>query len=218
MFLVVANWKMNGNAKLAEQFNASLKTNPKAEAVICPPFHLINSIKGKRGAQNCHHSHDGAHTGEISVHMLKELGAKYVILGHSERREAGETSAQVARKAEAALKAGLKVILCIGEKEGEDIDVVVAEQLKASLPGSKDNITIAYEPVWAIGSGRTPSHKEIEEAHALINRLSGLKVIYGGSVKAENAGEISRIKGVNGLLVGGASLDINSFNAIITAI
>ena len=219
MFLVVANWKMNGSQALASEFNAGVKTG-NAEAVICPPFPLLGALKGnfKLGAQNCHHLSDGAHTGSVSATLIKELGAEYVIIGHSERREAGETSALIAKKTEAAQKAGLKVILCVGEKEGEDMEKVVRKQLSESLPASKQNIVIAYEPVWAIGSGRTPTTAQIEQAHEFIAKETGLKVIYGGSVKPANTAEIAKAKGVSGLLVGGASLDVKSFNAIMAAV
>jgi triosephosphate isomerase len=219
MFLVVANWKMNGSLKTAAEFEQGIKSR-NAEIVLCPPFPLLMALKGqfRLGAQNCHHLTEGAHTGEVSASLIKELGAEYVIVGHSERREAGENSELIAQKAAAAQKAGLKVIICVGEKEGEDMENVVKEQLSESLPANKNNIIIAYEPVWAIGSGRTPTGEQIEKAHGLIAAITGLKVIYGGSVKPANTAEIARIKNVSGLLVGGASLDVNSFNAIIKAI
>lgn len=220
MFLVIANWKMNGSAALAQQFSTCLRMGNKVETVICPPYHLISSISGnaKRGAQNCYWELGGAHTGEVSAAMLKDIGTEFVILGHSERREDGETSQLVAKKAIAAQKVGLRVVLCIGEKEGEDFEFAINKQIRESIPAQRSNIIIAYEPVWAIGSGRTPTIAQISAAHNFIKRQSGLNVIYGGSVKADNAREIAHADGVSGLLVGGASLDINSFNAIIGAV
>ena len=219
MFLVIANWKMNGSPQDAAEFGSACKAG-NAEVVVCPPFPLLGYVKGnfKTGAQNCHHLTDGAHTGEVSATLIKQMGAEYVILGHSERREAGETSALIAKKAETAAKAGLKAIICVGEKDGEDMESVVKKQLAESLPINKSDIVIAYEPVWAIGSGRTPTSEYIEAAHAYIIKLTGLKVIYGGSVKPANTAEISKTSGVSGLLVGGASLDVKSFNAIIATI
>ena len=218
MFLVIANWKMNGSPALVQQYSTIAAKNCKL--VVCPPYHLISSLSNNfsKGAQNCHWAESGAHTGEVSALMLKDLGAEYVILGHSERREAGETSTEVAKKASAAQNAGLVSIICVGEKEGQNLEAVVLQQLKESVPQNKTNIIIAYEPVWAIGTGRTPTCAEIEKAHALIKDACGLDVIYGGSVKPENTAEIAKTKGVSGLLVGGASLNIENFQKIIEAI
>jgi triosephosphate isomerase len=212
MFLVVANWKMNGSPELAKNYSQSVK-HGNCTVVVCPPYHLISQLNGDfaKGAQNCHWADDGAYTGEVSAKMLAAVGASYVILGHSERRAMGETTEHVEIKAMAALNAGLTPIICIGEKEGENRDKVLLEQMP------KTNCIIAYEPVWAIGSGRTPTMAEIEQAHDFIIKHSGRKVIYGGSVNANNAAEIAAISNVSGFLVGGASLNIDSFNKIIEA-
>jgi triosephosphate isomerase len=212
MFLVVANWKMNGSPELAKNYNHGVK-HGGCSVVVCPPYHLIAHLSGdfSKGAQNCHWADDGAYTGEVSAKMLSELGASYVILGHSERRQMGETTEHVEIKAMAALNAGLTPIISIGEKEGENRDKV----LLAQMP--KTDCIIAYEPVWAIGTGRTPTADEIEKAHEFIIAASGRKVIYGGSVNPQNAAEIAAISNVSGFLVGGASLNIDSFNKIIEA-
>lgn len=220
MVLVIANWKMNGSLELAESYNKNV-TSKNCQIVVCPPFMLISALKGDFavGAQNCHFEQSGAYTGEISAQMLKTAGANYVILGHSERRQAGETSNLIAKKAISAHEAGLKTIICVGENEGEKFETVVVEQLNASLPSCAniENTIIAYEPVWAIGSGKTPKAEQIIHAHKLIGKECGFNVIYGGSVKPENAGEIKNIDYVSGLLVGGASLNVEQFNKIIEA-
>jgi len=220
MFLVVANWKMNGNIELAESFNNGIKPLG-CQIVICPPFTLISALKGNFavGAQNCHFEQSGAFTGEVSPAMLKTAGAEYVILGHSERRQAGETSNLVAKKAIAAHEAGLKTIICVGENEGEKIENVIVKQLTESLPASanSENTVIAYEPVWAIGSGKTPKAEQIVAAHHMIGKECGFKVLYGGSVSPNNAAEIKNTDYVGGLLVGGASLNLQKFNQILEA-
>lgn len=226
MFIIAANWKMNGNSLFAQNYAAKLENfiaenRPLPEIIILPPAPLFSQLKGsfKLGGQNCHALEKGAFTGETSALLLKDMGCEYVLCGHSERREAGETSADVAAKAETAHGTGLKTIICVGEKDGEDFARVVFPQLDKSLPhcATKDNTVIAYEPVWAIGTGRTPTAEDIARCHEQIAEKTGLKVMYGGSVKPENTAEISAIKNVGGLLVGGASLDVDGFINIIQA-
>jgi triosephosphate isomerase len=235
--LAAGNWKMNGlradlaEAKaLAEAFKA-----PACGVLICPPATLVaamaEALSGSAvmvGGQDCHSKGSGAHTGDISAQMLADSGAKYVILGHSERRaDHGERSADVAAKARAAHAAGLVAIICLGETEserdaGQTLDVVL-KQLAASVPegASAANTVIAYEPVWAIGTGRTPTLGQISEVHdALRANLpdSAVSLLYGGSVKPGNAAEIFAIEHVDGALVGGASLKAADFGAIIAAL
>lgn len=227
MFIIAANWKMNGEQEFARNYNVALKefiassTAQLPEIIILPPSPLLYLMKGnyKLGAQNCHAKDKGAFTGEISAGILKDVGCQYVLLGHSERREMGEKCILVSEKAAAAHAAGLKTIICVGEKEGEDFDSVVFEQLKNSIPSCADenNTVIAYEPVWAIGTGRTPTAEDIGKCHSKIKAKYNFSLLYGGSVKAANAGEISKISNVDGLLVGGASLDVDEFKTLITA-
>ncbi|WP_348649738.1 triose-phosphate isomerase [Rhizobium sp. BK602] len=240
--LIAGNWKMNGTlADLLEvSAIAAAAEDAKADAVLCPPATLIDravsATRGTRlriGAQDCHANTSGAHTGDISAEMLADLGAAYVILGHSERRvDHGETSRTVAAKALAARRAGLNAIICVGETEGERAGgttlAVVEEQLRTSIPegASAANTTVAYEPVWAIGSGRVPTNEEIAEVHAALraalssrfgSEATGIRLLYGGSVKPSNAGSIFSIAGVDGALVGGASLKASDFAAILSA-
>ncbi|PIR34767.1 MAG: triose-phosphate isomerase [Alphaproteobacteria bacterium CG11_big_fil_rev_8_21_14_0_20_44_7] len=219
-FIIAANWKMNGTPAEARSFAAELdefirEVQPQSEIVVCPPYILLNEMHGsfKKGGQNCHHETSGAFTGEISAKMLKNAACEYVILGHSERREMGESSELIAKKAQAAKAAGVKVIFCIGEKEGEDFESVISEQLNFAV----DVDVIAYEPVWAIGTGKTPSLEEINSRHKFIKDKCGLQVMYGGSANPDNAKDISALQNVGGLLVGGASLSISSFTSIIEA-
>ena len=239
---IVGNWKMNGTrAMLAEAraIDRAAERLMKVEVAIAPPFTLIHATRKEAsligvGAQDCHPAEGGAHTGDISAPMLKDAGASFVIVGHSERRaDHGESDADVRAKAEAGLAAGLQVIVCVGENEKErdagDAEKVVARQLKGSLPRSDDaadKVVVAYEPVWAIGTGRTPSFMEIGEMHRSIRKRLGaiygdaaaeVRILYGGSVKAENAAEILRADEVGGALVGGASLTAESFLGIIVA-
>ena len=242
MKLVAGNWKMNGltasNSMLAELLNELKAKAPLAEILICPPATLIaafaQQLKGSPvavGAQCCHPKASGAHTGDISAEMLKDAGASYVIVGHSERRtDHGETSSQVALQAGAALRADLKPIICIGESETQyeagHTRSVLAEQIIASIPKvmPRESLTIAYEPIWAIGTGKTPTTTEIVETHRFIRECtfenfgrfqSGLRILYGGSVKPSNAAEILSADGVDGALVGGASLKASDFLGII---
>ncbi|TNE65882.1 MAG: triose-phosphate isomerase [Alphaproteobacteria bacterium] len=243
MPLVAGNWKMNGlRASQAEldALNAVLTAKgAPCEVLICPPFTLVAAFaaatgdKVAIGAQDCHAKQSGAHTGDISAEMLKDAGAGYVIVGHSERRaDHGESSEAVRAKAEAVLAEGLKPIVCIGETEserdaGKTLDVVLG-QLAGSVPtgSTAANTVIAYEPVWAIGTGRTPTVAEVAEVHtairsALVARFgadgTGFRILYGGSVKPDNANELMAADNVDGALVGGASLKASDFTGIIDA-
>jgi len=237
--LVAGNWKMNGSlAALAEleAIQAAATANHTVDVAICPPFTLIAPAVQKQpglaiGAQDCHQSVKGAHTGCVSAEMLKEAGAKLVIVGHSERRtDQGESDALVKAKAEAALGIGLVAIVCVGETEAERdagrAVSVVEGQLDGSVPvaGTAATLVIAYEPVWAIGTGRTPSTADVAEIHGAIRaKLVGLlgeegrsvRILYGGSVKPDNARELMAVADVDGALVGGASLTAAQFVPII---
>ena len=241
--LAAGNWKMNGvSASLAEvSALVAAVPDPACEMLLCPPATLLaamaSAARGTRlsvGGQDCHQDAGGAHTGDISAAMLKDAGAAYVILGHSERRaDHGESDALVKAKAEAALAAGLVAIVCVGETlaerdAGTTLDVV-GSQIAGSLPAgaTASNLVIAYEPVWAIGTGRTPTIPQIAEVHAFIRQrlgaamgaeASGVRILYGGSVKPSNAGEIFGVKDVDGALVGGASLKAVDFSAIVAAL
>jgi len=234
---------MNGSRAALAEVAALLSAHPApaCEMLLCPPATLIGPMsqaaQGSKlliGGQDCHAKATGAHTGDISAPMLAEAGATHVILGHSERRtDHGETDAQVRAKAEAALAAGLIAVVCIGETEsqrnaGETLSVI-GRQLDGSIPSgaTAETLVIAYEPVWAIGTGRTPTLAEIAEVHAFLrSRLQGLigaeaagvRLLYGGSVKPSNADEIFAVPHVDGALVGGASLKAADFGAIITAL
>jgi triosephosphate isomerase len=235
--LVAGNWKMNGTTaalKEARLLAGMLKdVRLKCEVMICPPATLITSIKSvvkgakiKLGGQDCHWQAHGAHTGDISSEMLKDSGCSAVIVGHSERRaDHGETDETVRLKAEAAYRAGLTAIICIGEtleerKAGRTLEVI-ARQLKGSLPMNAvpTNTVVAYEPVWAIGTGLTPTVEQVAEVHASIRAKTdpALRILYGGSVKPANAVELMSVANVNGALVGGASLKAADFIGIIKA-
>jgi triosephosphate isomerase len=233
--VIAGNWKMNGKFSDIAPFVAAVKNADLApELVICPPFPLIQSFaaalpgeKGAIGGQDCHASPAGAHTGDVAATLLAEAGAKYVILGHSERREDhGETNADVAAKVLAALQAGLVPIVCVGEtgteRDAGEAEHVVHTQLIHSLPETFIGL-IAYEPVWAIGTGRTPSEADVTAMHAHIRATlaakfaaSGTKtpILYGGSVKPGNAAALLALPEVGGALVGGASLNAADFLAI----
>ncbi|WP_108882956.1 triose-phosphate isomerase [Anderseniella sp. Alg231-50] len=243
--LAAGNWKMNGLKASVSEINA-LKDSldgaaPACDVMICPPATLVlplaDAAAGSAvqiGAQDCHTAVSGAHTGDISAAMLKDAGAAAVIVGHSERRaDHGETSELVKTKAEAAIAAGLTAIVCLGEtlaeREAGDTLSVVHAQLNGSLPGGATGATtvIAYEPVWAIGSGLTPTADQVAEVHQAIRAgLSALtsaeeahsiRILYGGSVKPSNAAELMAIDNVDGALVGGASLAADDFAGIIAA-
>jgi triosephosphate isomerase len=238
--LIAGNWKMNGLTSdglalargLAERAAAS---PPPAELLVCPPATLIAPVaeavrlsQVAVGGQDCHTDPSGAHTGDISAEMLADLGCRYVIVGHSERRaNHGESDILVRRKAEAALRAGLVPIICVGETETErmrgEAPRIVERQLQGSLPeaSAPENAVIAYEPVWAIGTGRTATTEDVAEMHAHIRRLlggkgEGLRILYGGSVKGSNAAELLALEDVDGALVGGASLKLEEFWTIAT--
>ena len=241
--LAAGNWKMNGTAASLSEVAALVQAHPApgCEMLLCPPATLVAAMaataKGtalKVGGQDCHAKASGAHTGDISAQMLRDAGASHVILGHSERRaDHAETDAQVLAKAEAAIAAGLIAIVCIGETEaerdaGRTLDVV-GTQLHGSVPAGATAATlvIAYEPVWAIGTGRTPTIPEIAEVHAFLRarltarigaEAAGVRLLYGGSVKPSNAAEIFAVPHVDGALVGGASLKASDFGAIVAAL
>src|SRR3954462_1448797 len=242
--LIAGNWKMNGlKASLAE-FDAMLAgagaLEGKADLLVCRPATLIagfaHKARGSKvvvGAQDCHPKASGAHTGDLSAEMLGDAGASAIIVGHSERRAAhGESDALVRQKAEAAFRAGLTAIVCIGETRaqrdaGQTLDVC-GTQLKGSLPEAANaaNLVVAYEPVWAIGRGLTPTTADVEQVHRFIrnqltDRLNAagakIRILYGGSVKPSNASELMAVANVNGALVGGASLKAADFLAIAAA-
>ena len=235
--LVAGNWKMNGTTaslKEARLLAGMLKdVRLKCEVMVCPPATLIATVKpvvkGARirlGGQDCHWDAQGAHTGDISAEMLKDAGCSAVIVGHSERRtNHGETDEIVRRKAEAAHRAGLTAIICIGEtldeRKGGRTLAVISRQLKGSVPVgvTAENTVIAYEPVWAIGTGLTPTLPEVAEVHASIRQQVDpqMRILYGGSVKPANAVELMSVADVNGALVGGASLKAADFLGIIKA-
>ncbi len=235
--LIVANWKMNpetaGQAK--DLFEAVKKgiSDAKVEVVICPPFVYLSESKGiTLGAQNVFYQEKGAFTGEISPTMLKDLGVEYVIVGHSEvRKHLGETNEVINKKIKALLKEGLKPILCIGEDEGQEksawLEMQLTECLAEVTGPSMENVVVAYEPIWAIGTGNNCSVEETTTSLLFIKKvLSNLytreiadnaQILYGGSVKAENAASYLKEAGAGGLLVGGASLKPEEFLQIVAA-
>lgn len=242
--LVAGNWKMNGLATNMAEFEAletllAEKAAANCDVLICPPFTLVAamaaSAKGSVavGAQDCHFNVSGAHTGDISAEMLKDAGTSYIIVGHSERRaDHGESSSLVKAKAETVHAVGLTAIVCVGETEAErdagDATQVVLSQLAESLAEgtNPENTIVAYEPVWAIGTGRTPTVQDVADMHtavrgALVGRFgivgNKFKILYGGSVKPSNAVELMGADNVNGALVGGASLKAHDFDGIIDA-
>jgi triosephosphate isomerase len=244
--LIAGNWKMNGSRASLEELQqlAGLLTTgeaPRAMVVICPPATILHAVASQgstsgilAGGQDCHASASGAHTGDISAGMLADAGAQFVIVGHSERRAAhGETDPTVRAKAEAAIGAGLKPIICVGETEAErdsgKAEAVVSAQLAGSVPDAAElhEVIVAYEPVWAIGTGRTPTNDEIAQMHNRIRAIlverfgdkgASTRILYGGSMKPQNAREILNIENVNGGLVGGASLLAKDFYTIISAV
>ena len=234
--LIAGNWKMNGLATsaaevqiLINKFSGSMPED--RDILICPPATLVASFAASYsdegimiGGQDCHTEESGAHTGDVSAAMLADAGAAYVIVGHSERRaDHGETDGLVKAKADAALNAGLSPIICVGEtreerEAGQALDVVGA-QLAGSLPDTQSAFVIAYEPVWAIGTGLTPTIDDIAEVHDFIRSKTrdDIRILYGGSVKPGNAKEILAVNHVNGALVGGASLKAEDFYGIISS-
>jgi triosephosphate isomerase (TIM) len=230
--LIAGNWKMFKGAHQAREFAAQIKLlpgrTPEVEIVVCPPYvSLAATLQGLGTdsgisvyAQNVHWELEGAYTGEVSAPMLLELGVTGAIVGHSERRQHfGETDATVAMRVEAALEAGLHVIACVGETEQEreagETEAVLERQV-STLP-LHERLVIAYEPVWAIGTGKTATPEIAQEAHAFVKSLHDTSVLYGGSVKPDNAAVLLELPDVDGALVGGASLDLASFEAICRA-
>ena len=242
--LIAGNWKMNGLKASMAEFEAMLAgagaLAGKADLLICPPATLIPAFAGKAkgkgvavGAQDCHQNASGAHTGDLSAEMLADAGATSIIVGHSERRaDHGESDVLVRQKAQAAWRAGLAAIVCIGETRaqrdaGQTLDVC-GTQLKGSLPdgASAANLVVAYEPVWAIGTGLTPTTEDVEQVHRFIRSVltdrfkaegAKIRILYGGSVKPSNAKELMAVANVNGALIGGASLKATDFLAIAAA-
>ncbi len=243
--LAAGNWKMNGTSADLAEVSALIaaQSKPGCDMLLCPPTTLLSRMADIAagsplmiGGQDCHAKTTGAHTGDISAEMLKDAGATHVILGHSERRaDHGESDIAVRAKSTAALAAGLTAIVCVGETEaqrdaGTTLDVI-GTQLTGSLPaqlsGAPDSLVIAYEPVWAIGTGRTPTLEEVGEVHAFIRAAvverygvqgKAMRLLYGGSVKPSNAADIFAVPHVNGALVGGASLKASDFGPIVAAL
>jgi triosephosphate isomerase len=240
--LIAGNWKMNGLRASSAEFEAMLAGAPgvaaKADLLVCPPATLIAAFAERArgsntiaiGAQDCHPKASGAHTGDLSAEMLADAGASAIIVGHSERRaDHGESDVLVRQKTEAVWRAGLTAIVCIGETQqqrdaGQALDICRG-QLDLSLPDQAraDNLVVAYEPVWAIGTGLTPTVGDVQQIHKfirdfLIARFNGegarTRILYGGSVKPSNAAELMAVENVNGALVGGASLKAADFLAI----
>ena len=243
--LAAGNWKMNGTAEDLAEARALIAAQPSpvCEMLLCPPVSLLSRMAEVSagsalmvGGQDCHAKASGAHTGDISAAMLKDAGATHVILGHSERRaDHGESDIMVRAKTMAAQAAGLIAIVCVGETEaqrdaGQTLAVIGAQldgSLPASLTGAAERLVIAYEPVWAIGTGRTPTLAEVGEVHGfirarLIERFGdagrAMRLLYGGSVKPSNAAQIFAVPDVNGALVGGASLKAADFAGIVAAL
>jgi triosephosphate isomerase (TIM) len=243
--LIAGNWKMNGTRAQTEALVTDLKARLAAkpglaaDLLVCPPAPYVAQAAALAagsglavGGQDCHTKQSGAHTGDVSAAMLADLGCRHVILGHSERRaDHGESSELVAAKAKAAHEAGLVAIVCVGETEAErdrgaTLDVI-SSQLEGSVPADAEaaNLVIAYEPVWAIGTGRTPTPEDVATVHAHIRGLlkawfkdgAEMRILYGGSVKGSNAGSLMHVPEVNGALVGGASLKAEEFWAIALA-
>jgi len=242
--MAAGNWKMNGTSANLEQISALSQLHPNAssEVLIAPPTPLLSRAATLSenspivfAGQDCHAENSGAHTGDVSAEMLLDAGATYVILGHSERRaDHSESDQDVSAKAQAALSAGLKVIICMGEEleqreAGKTLDVIGA-QMNGSIPDeiTGENAVLAYEPIWAIGTGKVPSLEQIGEVHDFIRaRLTerfgasvaeAVRVLYGGSVKPSNATDIFAVSNVDGALVGGASLKSDDFSPIIKAL
>ena len=245
--LIAGNWKMYKTPSeaivLAEEVVKAMSALDGIEVVVCPPFTALAAvgqvIAGSRigmGAQDLHWAKEGAYTGEVSAEMLRDLGCRYVIVGHSERRQYfGETNENVNKKSLAALGSGLTPIICVGEtlseRETGRAHHVVEAQVKGALsglaPGQVRALTFAYEPVWAIGTGRTATPEQAEEMHAHVRKTiaglfgadvaQGVRILYGGSVKPENAGELLQRSEIDGALVGGASLHADSFALIVKA-
>lgn len=243
--LVIANWKLNGDLKLAEAFSqrwsklthGEAQAQHQADVAICPPAIFLSECKRLfpslvLGAQNCSAETSGAYTGELSAKMFADVGVKYVLLGHSERRALfAENDALIARKVQAVQAVGLTPVLCVGEtieqRRAGHAEQVILDQLEAGLVyADLSRLVIAYEPVWAIGTGETASPEQAQEIHALIRGwlteqnaevADKIQLLYGGSVKPANAGELFGQADIDGGLIGGASLDIEQFEAICKA-
>lgn len=246
--LIAGNWKMNGlledGTALAKEVATEVKKlgKPECEFLVCPPFTLLTSVKkalrGSKvalGAQDCHTAEKGAHTGDISPIMLKNVGCTYVLVGHSERRaDHNENNELICKKAQALHNAGLKAVICIGEtlqerESGKTIDVCT-KQIMGSVPegANATNTVIAYEPVWAIGTGKTPTAAEVQETHAALRKVvakklgksiaNKMRLLYGGSVKPSNAAELLSLEDVDGALIGGASLKASDFMGIAATV
>jgi triosephosphate isomerase (TIM) len=237
--LAAGNWKMNGLAASLTEAQALAAVPAGCDVLLCPPATLVAQMvlqaKGSNlmvGGQDCHASASGAHTGDIAAQMLADAGAAYVILGHSERRaDHGETDADVHAKALAARTAGLISIICVGEtlaqrEAGETLAVIAGQMASVPADMKAETLVVAYEPVWAIGTGLTPTLAQIAEVHAFlrarvgerIGNASAVRLLYGGSVKPSNAAEIFAVPHVDGALVGGASLKAADFGAIVAAL
>ena len=241
--LAAGNWKMNGLGRDLSEVRALISAMgaPSCEVLICPPATLIDRMRIladesvlQVGAQDCHAQASGAHTGDTSVAMLADAGATHVIVGHSERRaDHGETDVQVQAKTQAVLGQGLVAIVCVGETEAQrdagQTLAIVGAQMRGSMPEgcTAQMVVVAYEPVWAIGTGRTPTLAQIEEVHAFMRRElterfgsegAAMRLLYGGSVKPSNASEIFALANVDGALVGGASLKAADFGQIVAAL
>jgi triosephosphate isomerase len=222
--LIAANWKMFKGPRETAAFLDAFAPPDGVDVVICPPFASLPAAveRGARVyAQNVHWEPEGAYTGEVSPEMLRELGVAGAIVGHSERRQLfGESDEGVARRARTAIEAGLGVIACVGEtieqRESGDMGLILKIQVEALAfaVGAHERLVIAYEPVWAIGTGKTATPEQAAEAHAFVKELLDVPVLYGGSVKPENTEALLSQPGVDGALVGGASLEVESFTAI----
>ena len=242
--LAAGNWKMNGTAAALPEVTALAEShgNATCDILLCPPATLVERMARAAeatniavGGQDCHHAESGAHTGDVSAQMLKDAGATYVITGHSERRaDHGERNEIVRHKTEAAWAAGLTVIVCVGEtlseREASNTIDIIKGQLAGSIPdqATGHNLVVAYEPVWAIGTGKVPTTDQIGEVHDVIRTQlekrfgagvgRSVRLLYGGSVKPANAAEIFAVQNVDGALVGGASLKADDFGGIIAAL
>lgn len=240
---IVGNWKMNGTRAMLSEARAidrAAQRNMKVEVALAPPYTLIHAVHREVeqigvGAQDCHPGEDGPHTGDVSATMLADAGAKFVILGHSERRQDhGESNELIRQKAESALAAGMRVIMCCGEsdatRQSGKAEKFVLGQLRASLPvmdDASERLTVAYEPIWAIGTGKTATVADVVEIHTAIRGLlvelfgaehgPEIRILYGGSVKPDNARDLLGAAEVGGALVGGASLTADSFMGIALA-
>jgi len=242
--LAAGNWKMNGKLGSMIEIDALLEKfpDPKCEVLICPPATMVTAMAAtigdgaiKTGGQDCHANTTGAHTGDISAEMLADAGASHVIVGHSERRQDhNESDSDIRDKAKAAIAAGLVAVVCCGEtdaeREAQNTLEIISGQLAGSIPDNAtgENLVVAYEPIWAIGTGKVPTLDQIGEVHDFIRAKlekrfgegvgRSVRLLYGGSVKPTNADDIFAVSNVDGALVGGASLKAADFSGIITAL